>query len=35
MFHSPSIPGRWLCVLLLVLAMLSLPAGAAGPALPS
>ena len=28
MFHSPSIPGRWLCVLLLVLAMLSLPAGA-------
>ena len=28
MFHSPSTPGRWLCVLLLVLAMLSLPAGA-------
>ena len=28
MFHSPTIPGRWLCVLLLVLAMLSLPAGA-------
>ena len=28
MHHSPSLPGRWLCVLLLVLAMLSLPAGA-------